>query len=341
MKHISYPKIQQFRNIISNINREITFIGLDENGEAVYDPSILKPTLTFKGTVKLHGTNAGVCYNEKDGFWVQSRQNIITPEHDNAGFAFFAENNKSIFLEMFKSIKDYYTLDNLNNTISIYGEWAGKGIQKGVGISEIDKSFFIFGVKISNLNDENFKAYWIPSTGLSSPVAKIYNVEDFKTFSIDVDFNMPQISQNKFAEITEEVERECPIAKALGVDNGIGEGVVWKVEYKGSNHMFKVKGDKHSVTKVKKLANVDVEKLNSIQEFVTYSMTENRFNQGLENIFPDNNIDIKKLGDLIRWVINDIISEEMDTMFKNKLQPSDVNKYISQAVKEMFFKLNV
>lgn len=67
-KHISYPKIQQFRNIVANINREISFTGLDEEGNAVYDPSIKKPTLTFKGTVKLHGTNASVCFNSEKRF---------------------------------------------------------------------------------------------------------------------------------------------------------------------------------------------------------------------------------------------------------------------------------
>ena len=339
MKHISYPKIQQFRNVVANINREITFVGLDENGEAIYDPSIPKPKLTFRGTVKLHGTNAAVCFNPEDGFWVQSRQNIITPEHDNAGFAFFAQSNKSIFLEMFDTIAAYEQIDR-SKTISIYGEWAGKGIQKGVGISEIDKSFFIFGVKVSDLNDETFKSYWISSEGLSSPDARIYNVNDFQKFSIEVDFNMPQLSQNEFAKITEEVEKECPISKALGVDNGVGEGVVWKVDYKGSHYMFKVKGEKHSVTKVKKLANVDVEKLNSIQDFVEYAVTKNRFEQGVDNVFGSGEIDVKKLGDLIRWVINDIISEESDTMFKNGLEPKDVNKYISSSVREMFFKLN-
>ena len=42
-RHISYPKIQQFRNIVTAINREVSFIGLDKNGEAIYDHSAKKP----------------------------------------------------------------------------------------------------------------------------------------------------------------------------------------------------------------------------------------------------------------------------------------------------------
>ena len=334
-KHINYPKIQQFRNIVSNISREITFAGLDSEGNAIYDPSIKKPTLTFKGTVKLHGTNASVCYNKHEGFWIQSRNNIITPEKDNAGFAFFAESRKKQFLEIMEVIADEDDSINSDCTITIYGEWAGKGIQKGVGISELEKAFYIFGVKISNKDN----SYWVKSDRLSRNNYRIFNINDFKTYSVDVDFNMPKLSQNEFSKITEEVEKECPVAKSFGIENGTGEGVVWSVVFNNSVHRFKVKGEKHSVTRVKKLASVDVEKLKTIQEFIIYSVTENRFNQAIENVFGKEDLDVKKLGDLIRWVISDVISEETDTLEENGLEPKDVNKYISVKVKEMFFTL--
>ena len=338
-KHISYPKIEQFRNIVSNINRRITFVGLDKDEKAIYDPSIEKPTLTFKGTVKLHGTNASVCYNSKDGLWFQSRKNVITPDQDNAGFASFAESNKSEFIEIIKEISDVNLIDVSKSTITIYGEWVGKGIQKGVGISKIDKALFIFGVKISDLSNEEIDSYWVSSEGLRNTDKRIFNIADYETYSIDVDFNMPQLSQNKFAEITEQVEKECPVSKSFGVENGIGEGVVWSVNYKDQNYRFKVKGEKHSVTKVKKLASVDVEKLKSIKEFVEYSVTQNRFNQAVENVFgKPEDIDVKKMGDLIRWVVKDITEEESDTLTENGLESKDVNKYISHKTREMFFK---
>ena len=101
-----------------------------------------------------------------------------------------------------------------------------------------------------------------------------------------------------------------------------------------------VKGEKHSSSKVKTLASVDVEKLESIQKFVEYAVTENRFNQAIENVFPNQEpIDTKKLGDVIRWVVNDVIKEEMDTMVENKIEPKEVNKYISSKAREMFFKM--
>lgn len=341
---VKFPSIEQFRTVVSNINRHYNFKGLDENGETIYDPSMVKPKLTFKGTVKLHGTNAAVSYNAISGLWYQSRENIITPEKDNAGFAFFGESNKEVFSELMLEIAKNECINLNENTITIYGEWCGGNIQKGVGITNLPKSFFIFGVKVTphTETEEELKAnpaYWVDYTYLEAPDNKIYNINNFTTYTIDIDFNMPQLVQNQLSEMTIDVENECPVAKSFGF-SGIGEGIVWSTEVNGVVHRFKVKGEKHSSSKVKTLAAVDVEKLESIQKFVDYAVTQSRFNQALENVFPNNEpIDTKKIGDVIRWVVNDVIKEEMDTMVENSIEPKEVNKYISTKTRDMFFKL--
>ena len=345
-KMIKFPSIEQFRAIVSNVNRHFNFIGLDENGDAIYDQTLPKPVIKFKGTVKLHGTNAGVSFNNIGGLWAQSRENIITVEKDNAGFAFFVESNKEIFEQMSNDIAHVYGLNLDNNTVTIYGEWCGGNIQKGVGICNLPKSFFIFGVKITphTETEEELKAnpaYWVNSDFLKNNDVKIYNIEDFKTYSIDIDFNMPQLVQNDLSELTIKVEEECPVAKEFGFE-GIGEGIVWTAEFKDNVYRFKVKGEKHSSSKVKTLANVNVEKLEGIQKFVDYAVTESRFKQALENVFPNQEpIDVKKMGEVIRWVVTDVIKEEMDTMVENQVEPKEVNKYISSKVREMFFKLTI
>lgn len=343
-KMVKFPSIEQFRTIVATVLRQYDFSGLDENGDAIYDTTRPKPTLTFKGTVKLHGTNAAVSGNLSDGIWAQSRENIITPEKDNAGFAFFVESNKELFTELIASVFTKNEIDMLENTVTIYGEWAGGNIQKGVGITNIEKSFFIFGVKVTphittEEEDKVKPAYWVDYSYLKSPENRIFNIDDYPTWTIDIDFNMPQLVQNKLSELTLAVEEECPVAKAFGF-SGIGEGIVWSTTLNGNVHRFKVKGERHSSSKVKTLAAVDTEKLESIQKFVEYAVTKSRFNQALENVFPNEEpIKNNKLGDVIRWVVNDVIKEEMDTMVDNKIEPKDVNKYISSKVREMFFNL--
>jgi len=96
-KHISFPSIEQFKNVIANVNRKHNFVGLDENGDAIYDPSKPKPKLKFKGTVKLHG-----CF-EKDTL-VTLANGEQTPISDiNVGdivLSYDFENNKVIEKEV-------------------------------------------------------------------------------------------------------------------------------------------------------------------------------------------------------------------------------------------------
>lgn len=342
-QHINFPSIDQFRNVVSSINRQHNFVGLDENGEAIYDHTKPKPTLAFTGTVKLHGTNAGVVFNNVDGLWAQSRSNIITPQQDNAAFAFFVETNKEVFERLIKNVAVKNNVDLDNNSIAIFGEWVGKGIQKGVAISELEqKSLFVFGAKVvpfvKDVEDKPI-SYWVDYSYIESPEHRIYNINNYVVYNVEVDFNYPELSQNKLAELTLEVEKECPVAKEFGY-SGIGEGIVWSCNVNGTVHRFKTKGDKHSSSKVKTIASIDTDKVSSAKDFVEYAVTESRFNQALENVFPNNEpIDTKKLGDVMRWVVNDIIKEESDTLAKNNLEPKDVNKHISNKVREMFFKL--
>jgi hypothetical protein len=342
------PSIEQFRTIISNVNREYNFVGLDANGDAIYDITKPKPVLRFMGTVKLHGTNFSVCYNEIDGVWAQSKENIITPERDNAGSAFFVETNKAAFIELFNEVKAKLNLDLTKNDIAIYGEWAGKGIQKTVAISNIDKSMFIFGVKIKpHTNDEGDKevSYWVDSSYLRRNENKIYNIQDYKTFFVDIDFNNPQLSQNKIIDLTIEVEEECPVGKAFGFE-GIGEGIVFShMTADGNVYRFKSKGLKHSKSsKVTTLKPVDDVKLNKIVEIVNKVTPDWRLEQALDKTFDLMNggtIDIKKMGDFIKNVINDILKEESDILAEAGLEPKDIGSKVSDRCRLYFFaKLN-
>jgi hypothetical protein len=227
--------------------------------------------------------------------------------------------------------------------VTIFGEWCGGNIQKNVAICELEKMFVIFGVKLSfkdekranvYLKDEYFK-------GLSDEDNRIFNTLNFKTFEMDIDFSNPKLVQNELVDITTEVEKMCPVGKHFGIE-GIGEGVVWKfINEDGSISQFKVKGGKHAgKSKVKKTQIVDTEKLNTITEFADYSVTEERLNQGIERVFTNNgeDLDIKKLGVFIKWVMSDILEEEMDVLTDNKLEPKDIGKYISNRCRNWFLE---
>lgn len=334
-KFISFPKIGDFKTALKELIHNVSYAGQDENGQPIYNHDSL-PTLTFIGTVKLHGTNASVCFNNESGFWVQSRNSIITPTKDNAGFAFFAESRKDAYMEIINKIAQDNDIDLDIYTIALFGEFAGGNIQKGVALNQLEKSFYIFAVKIAKPQDPEFNSYWVDSTKYVNEDAKIYNVDMLTTYSIDIDLNNPKLAINDMIEITIGVETECPTAKHFGV-SGIGEGVVWRTSYKNSIFRFKVKGEKHSVTKVKKLVQVDSEKLQNVSEFVNFAVTRNRVEQGITEIcngVPDKS----KTGPFLSWIVNDILEEELSTMVDNNLEPNDVKKSLSTAARLMFFK---
>jgi len=337
-KFISFPKIGQFRQVIKHVVDSARYFGKDENGDAIFNTSLPVPTLTFEGTVKLHGTNAGVTINRNGEMWAQSRENIISVEQDNAGFAFFVEKNKDVFTSLFETI-DMKDADFL----TIFGEWCGGNVQAGVAINGLAKMFVVFAVKLSYIDVEkpNFYLNSVDFSNIKSTEDLIFNIQDFQTFTIDIDFENPAMIQNKLIEITSEIERECPVGLAFG-KSGIGEGVVWKhYTENGSIIQFKVKGDKHAgKSKTKTLQIVDTEKLNSVNDFVEYAVTEGRLNQGIEKVFTMNGeeIDIKKMGNFLKWIMSDIVDEEMDTLIDNKLEPKDVAKQVSNKARKWFLE---
>jgi len=303
----------------------------------------------FANNVLVHNSNATWCVNQRTGeMWAQSRERILSIESDNAGFAFFCKAKEDALIKLANKITKQYGIKD--SIISIYGEWAGPGIQKGVGICQIPtKSFFIFDAKITKITDEESEGRWVDitfdeeipfglCTSLSAANHDIYNIYDFGGWTIEIDLNDPKRSVNDLIELTEEVERECPVSHSFGIKESVGEGIVWRTVIDGTVHRFKVKGEKHSSSKVKTVASVDIEKLNSIQEFVDYAATENRFNQAIEYVFAQNNIepDITKIKLFINWINNDIVKEEISVLANSGLEFKNVVGLISKRSASWF-----
>ena len=337
-----FPSIEAFRHAIKEVEHRTWYTGNDEQGHPIYDKSIPLPKLNYKGSIKLHGTNAGIIFSWNPTafdyeFHTQSKGNVITPTKDNMGFAAFAYT--SPINDLLQQIMRSVTLDYTPEVIRVYGEWCGGNIQKSVGITGLDKMFVIFAVKLDNI--------WLDAETLSTielPEDNIFNIFKFPTFDITIDFNNLDSTAVKLAELTNMIEDECPVAKSFGVDNGTGEGIVWRCVTEGwteSRFWFKHKGPKHSVTKSKnknKVA-IDVERVNSIKELVDKIVTEARLLQGIDYL-KENNLELsrKSLGPYMKWLFNDVVKEELDTIVENGFEPKEISGAISNKGREWFFK---
>lgn len=314
-----YPSIEQFRNIVHKVKTQHDFQGLDEEGNAIYAHTSNYPTLTFEGTVKLHGTNAAIVRYADGRTEFQSRERVLSEGSDNAGF--YAEMSQ-------KNIDFLFSKIPFNEYVAIYGEWCGANIQKGVGITGLPKMFVIFGIKIDG--------EWGNINQLYDPEQKIYNIRLFDRFSIDIDFNHPELSQNKLIEMTLQVEDECPVAKAFGV-SGVGEGIVFTCTT-NPELKFKSKGEKHSVSKVKTLNSIDVEEVSRVEDFVENVCTVNRLEQGL-SYMKEMQLEIsqKSTGEFLRWVVSDVLKEEKDTIEQNNLNSKKVAAAVSNKARVWYF----
>jgi len=339
-KFISYPDIKQFRNVISNIKNQAQYLGKDDDGNVIKDRNAEMPIVKFSGSIKLHGSNAGICFSNKTGIYAQSRTSVITVDKDNAGFAFFVESKKDIFQNIMNQIIEKYNINTDENYIALFGEWVGPKIQKGVAISQLpEKSLFIFGIKIRPF-DEDKNSYWVDEKGFKSPENRIYNINDYKTYEINIDFNKPGIAQNQIKEWVDEVEKECPVGKEFGI-SGIGEGIVWVGEYKGSIQRFKTKGDKHAgKSKVKTIKKVDNEKINKINEVAVKVLPTWRLEQMYTEVMDIMNGgvgDVKKTGNFLKAVIQDVNKEDLDIIIDSGLEPKECNKTISNLARKWLF----
>jgi hypothetical protein len=350
--HVPFPSIEQFRTVVKKVRDRAKFHGVP------------LPKLTFHGTVKLHGTNAAVVENvdERGVLWAQSRSNVITVESDNAGFARFVSEKLPNFQTLIGAAKASGAVAGgfampSGSRIAVYGEWCGQGIQKGVAITQLPKMFVVFAIRvkppIEDGIDGDVSSYWLTPAEIYAVMAAYFSlyprsdairsVAEFPTWTMEIDFANPEMVQNALGEITQEVEKECPVGKALGV-SGVGEGVVWRavsappVEgFRVSDLVFKVKGEKHSETKVRTLAAVDVERLASIQLFVGSVLTNHRLEKMIDKLREQNlEADIKSTGAFLKLVGSDVLAEEGDTIEASGFERKDVMPAVNAAARQWY-----
>lgn len=337
---IKYGSIEQFKHVIRQVKDKTNYKGKDADGNPIYVDSVL-PTIKFNGTVKIHGTNSGIRFTKNSGLVAQSRERDLSLTADNAGFYAYVMKNEVFF----RNICEQLIGDN--DTVVIYGEFAGKGIQKGVAVSELDKMFVVFGVRyvkddISTWEDvhdlqHTFENYFSIATLNSN---QVYVITQFQTYELVIDFNNPSAVQNEMIALTEKVEQECPVGKYFGV-SGVGEGIVWSHNSPEYGFLqFKVKGEKHSNSKVKTLAPVDEEAFAAVKDFVATYVTESRLEQGIHVMKSELQLEPidKNVGAFIRWVTNDTIKEEENSILQNSLDPKKIAKEISNVARKWYFE---
>ena len=340
MTFIAWPEILGFHNIRK-------FIRVDP-GEWWQKKELLSGSsqVTYRAKVKLHGTNAAVQVHTDGTVVAQSRETIITPEKDNAGFARWVE-----------SVKDRWT--EAEGYI-LYGEWIGPGVQKNVAVSQIPKKVFaVFAARpLHNLNnlvvepDElSLLTYGVPDVyvlpwytrpamhGSDTRVANILTIDWRQT---DEELTQAIAPINDWIA---EIEANDPwVEQTFGV-KGTGEGLVFypfSEAHQGfesfTNLCFKAKGEKHKNIATAKAVQVSPEAAASIDAFVSMALTEARLEQGATKVAPDGALtyDLKNTGKFVTWVSADVEKETKDELAASNLTFKEVQRAISDKARAWY-----
>lgn len=334
-----FPSIEQYRHIVKELSERSQFVGKDADGKAIYDHTKPLPTIDFMQTVKIHGTNGGVILFKDGTIRTQSRNRVLNPESDNNGFDKWVAERAEVWTKINKHLFDCEDFNGADKIV-VYGEFAGENIQKNVAITQTPKSFYVFdviafkdGVEVGSMD------FWEGDYCLFElDEHNIYSIFQLPHQWVSIDLNRADDYIPQLQKIALAIENECPVGKFHGV-SGIGEGAVFTAYYDNEVYRFKVKGEKHSASKVKLLPTVDTVMIKDVREFVEQAVTENRLQQGIDYMnemqIPT---DVKHIGDFLRWVVGDVHKEESDIIETKGFEKKLVNQEIAKAAKRFYFE---
>ena len=319
----AFPDIESLRHVCEDVKRHCEYAGL-----------ATRPTIKFRGTVKLHGTNGGVRIREDGGLVAQGRNRELTIQNDNFGFAHYVSSRGYAF----DALRRFFGLGN--HDVTFYGEWCGQGIQKKVAVSELPKHFVVFAVY------DHTDEVWVPlfDYEFNDSVKELLNEQNVwlitqaPTYSVEIDFNDPVPAAEVISQYTLQVEDECPWGKFRGIEGGLGEGIVWTSHDYPVHITFKSKGEKHKKTGTeRKHVEVDPEKVASINALVDLLLPEWRLEQGFTYL-RENNLPVANTstGEYLKWLAKDILKEESDRIAANPYPWKDLQGYIMRRGKEYF-----
>lgn len=320
---VRFPSIDSFTHLVKAVKNKAAYLGI---------PYWEMESIEFEGTCKLHGTNASVIINTDGSVVACSRSNMLL-SHEQSHFGFYDFVNTVVSQDTWRQVQQTIRVNNGiedDDPIIVYGEWVGKGIQKGVALAECPKHFVIFHAYHSG----NMLQY----SSIQTDQVGLHHINEIPAYSITVDFKRLEDVSVELNAITDSIDAECPWAKAKYGVVGTGEGVVWypKDDVSQTSRWFKTKGESHSVRKNanRDVAPVDFEKVNNINECVDIMVTEARM---LQMIF-DNDIqpDMSNTGKFLKAVSSDCHKEEINMVIENGLEWRDVNRAIEYKARNWF-----
>ena len=334
-RHLHYGSTMNWGNLYKQVVSDSDYLFAKRNNRSVDIMDwVNMPTLTFRGSEKLHGENMAVCYSDGE-LWVQGRKQVRTLLGDQNGMAAFVEQHRDAFMEIIDAVAATFSINATNFAIVLDGEWAGGNIQKGnAACSGTAKAFYLFDYfRVVSNSDEYSVTY--PTTGISNTAENIYNLASFGTYEVTLDFNHPDQCTQTLTKLAETIEANSPIAKFFDREDNVGEGAVlycisepYKLKTKGKLHGGKPKQPRQPKSPADTARGAELAKLAADCTpawRITQAITETDATER------------KHLGGIIKWLRADIVKECLPELQAADAVIADIAGYVAAEAKQYFF----
>lgn len=321
---VAWPDTSLFHNLTKNIQGARDFVArgpTEEDGDD--SPALLKlleKPISFKGKVKLHGSNAGVAL-APGKIRAQSRTQFI----DQSGFGRI----------VFGKNQSYWTSlvqPGVPERFTVFGEYCGLGVQSGVALARLSSVIFtVFGIDFGGrlmIEPEAITNFLTKSGTVKLPEDVFVLPWHEGQFEIDLSKDTPEhmeALQKVLDTIEDEVlkiDAKDPWVEAVFGVQGPGEGLVLYPVSLQEAHAdvtisptlsrdlfgkvaFKAKGEKHRVVKAAKSVTVNPEQAASADAYAKLMCPTARLEQGGSVV----GYDMARIKDFIAWMVADVKKE--------------------------------
>lgn len=289
---------------------------------------------------KVHGTNFSFICDGKD-VTCAKRTNFIGESESFFGYEIILKRYKTNILEMYSFLKE--SMPDLEE-LTIFGEYAGPGIQREVDYQE--KDFWVFDILLNgNLVDAAFIRFLSSKHGFKiCPVIAVDNFDNLSNLERAFDSLIPEFNIIAKEHGIPEANSTIFGPQPKGKDN-IAEGYVLKpvfpaefsnksrVIFKCKNELFKETGKVKPVKPTPELSNDDQEFVNTSTAYIT----KQRLTNVLSHIGEVKAKDFGKVqGLMMQDVLNDMNKDGHNIL--DYVDPSLIKKMIQKEVQEFIRK---
>jgi RNA ligase len=313
-----FPSIESFGHVWSFMNRRM----------------MPEPVL-YGAKIKLHGSNAAIRIHKGGEVVAQCRTRDLSLDDDNHDFAAWVASTAEQW-----RLPEWLFTDF--ETMIVYGEWAGRGVQKKDAVSKLNgKYFFVFAVQFDDRVFTDLPDSIVPD--IDNVLVLPWHGEKVMINFTDAE-RTNRIIDNINKEVEDIGEKDPFISEVFGID-GPGEGLVFMpvcpADGAGLDRdyfaamTFKAKAEAHRVKATEKAVSLHVTIPDGVSDFVAAFVTESRCQQGLQEAC-DGIAEKPRTPDFLKWMGSDVRKESVVELLEMGLDWKQVAPHVNKAAVRWF-----